>query len=54
MTWQMISFQSVIGSDLIGYCTYDTLVDFLPKMSSEDLDEGDLQSGNLAMEEDSR
>lgn len=32
---------------------YNRLVDFLPKMCSENLDEGDLQRRDLAMEEDS-
>ena len=30
----------------------DGLVDLLPEMRSEDLDEGDLQRGNLAVHED--
>ena len=32
----------------------DTLVDLLPEMSSENLDEGDLEGGNLAVHEDAR
>lgn len=32
----------------------DALMDLLPQVSSEDLDEGDLQGGDLAMHEDAR
>ena len=33
---------------------HNTLVDLLPQVSTEYLDEGDLQCGNLAVHEDSR
>ena len=32
----------------------DALVDLLPQVSAEDLDEGDLQCGDLAVHEDAR
>ena len=33
---------------------YNTLMDLLPQVSTEDLDQGDLQGGNFAVHEDAR
>ena len=40
------------GGDHLAQVHDNALVDLLPEMSSEDLDQGDLESGDLAMHED--